>query len=75
MKIRKPEDAYLEKAKSLTDTEAEFLQARMRGKLQRRLEDKKLTTIEAMAIQLEFEDLQLKEWRERVAEIRAKDKG
>ena len=50
------------------------MQSRMRDKLHRRLEDKKLNTIEAIAIQLEFEDEQLNEWRERVVEVREKFK-
>jgi hypothetical protein len=74
MKVKTPNQEYLEKAKLLTEEEAERLMSRMRDKLNRRLEDKKLKRIIALAIQLELEDLQLKEWRERVAEIREKYK-
>jgi len=74
MKLKTPEDYYIEKAKSLSELETEYLQARMKTRLQRRMEDKKLSLIEAMAIQLEIEDLELKEWRERVAELRKKQK-
>jgi len=42
----------------------------MGKKLGRRLEDSKLVAIEALALQLKIEDEQLKEWRERFAEIR-----
>lgn len=63
---------YLEKAQSLDDTESERILSRMAGKLPRRLEKEKLTQLEAIAIQLEIEDDQLEEWRERVAEIRKK---
>jgi len=74
MKIKVASDAYIEKAKNLTQEESERLQSRMRGKLTRRLEDKKLNTIEALAIQLELDDEQLQEWRERMQEISKKDK-
>lgn len=63
---------YIEKAQSLDDNEAERILSRMAGKLPRRLEKEKLTQLEAIAIQLEIEDEQLQEWRERVAEIRKK---
>jgi hypothetical protein len=36
------------------------------------MEDKKLSRTEALALQLQFEDEELAEWRERMAEIRAK---
>lgn len=70
MKLIKPADEYLEKAGLLSADEIERLLARMRGKLSRRLDDKKLTATEAAAIQLELEDEQLREWRERMAEIK-----
>ena len=70
MKMKCAENEYLEKAKLLSKEDAERLFARMKGKLTRRLEDKRLEPIDAIAIQLELEDLQLKEWRKRVAEIR-----
>lgn len=63
---------YLKKVKSLKSDEKERLLSRMSGKLPRRLEKSKLTEDEALAIQLEIEEEQLQEWRERVAEIRAK---
>jgi hypothetical protein len=74
MKIKIPNPEYLEKANLLTEEEAERMLSRMRGKLHRRLEDKKLNTLEALAIQLELEDEYLKEWRERMAEIKEKYK-
>jgi hypothetical protein len=43
----------------------------MGKKLGRRLGDDKLIPIEALAIQLEIEDENLKEWRKRFAEIKA----
>lgn len=72
MKIKTPDEKYLEAAKLLTETEAERVLSRMRGKLHRRLEDKKLSMMEALAIQLEIEDEHLKEWRERMAELKEK---
>jgi len=59
----------------LSKEDAERLFSRMRGKLTRRLEDKKLPPLEAIAIQLELEDEALKVWRERLAEIRKKHKA
>lgn len=64
-----PDEQYLEKAKLLTKDETERLLSRMRTKLTRRLEDNKLSELEVVAIQLEIEDKELNEWRERMAEI------
>ena len=75
MKLIVPAEEYLEKAKLLSNEDAERLQARMRGKFSRRLEDRKLSKIDAIALQLQFEDEELAEWREKMAEIRAKHKG
>jgi hypothetical protein len=72
MKIKSASDAYVEAASKLSEEEAERLQSRMRGKLARRLSDEKLNTLEALAIQLELDDEQLQEWRERMHEIKAK---
>lgn len=74
MKIKEASQAYLDMANSLTHEESERLQSRMRGKLARRVEDKKLNTLEALAIQLEIDDEQLQEWREKMAEINEKEK-
>jgi hypothetical protein len=73
-KITSPTKGYLEKAKSLSKKEAELLLSRMGGKLTRRLEDKRLTAIEVLALQLELEDEQLTAWRKTVADMRAKRK-
>lgn len=72
MKISKPE--YLEKALLLSEDERERLLSRMTGKLPRRLEKDKLSVDEALAIQLEIEDEQLNEWRERMHSIQKSDK-
>lgn len=70
-----PSEEYLEKAKLLNDEETDRLLARMRAKLMRRLEDKKLNTLEVVAIQLEIEDEELNEWREKMNEIEKRSKG
>jgi hypothetical protein len=70
-----PDQEFLEKAKLLTEEETERLLSRMRGKLMRRLEDKKLGVLEVAAIQLEIEEEELNEWREKMAEIRKKTKA
>lgn len=72
MKIKTASEEYLEKAQHLSDDEIDKLQYRMRGKLYRRAEDQKLTLQEALAIQLEIEDEELKEWREKRAQVLAK---
>jgi hypothetical protein len=46
----------------------------MGGKLTRRLEDKRLSPLEVVALQLELEDEQLEEWRKKIGEIRGKRK-
>lgn len=66
-----PNEEYLEKAKLLSDEETERLLSRARSKLVRRLEDKKLSTLEVVALQLEIEDEDLNEWRQRMAELKA----
>jgi predicted O-linked N-acetylglucosamine transferase (SPINDLY family) len=74
LKIKKANEEYLEKAMRLSEEEVERLQSRMRAKLTRRADDRKLTTIEALAIQLEIDDEQLAEWREKRLEINKKNK-
>ena len=73
--MRKPDKQYLERAANLSVEEAERLLSRMRTKLARGLEDEKLSTVEAIAIQLEREDEQLKEWRENRIKINEKFKS
>lgn len=68
-----PSEEYLERARRLTQEEAEHLFARMRGKLTRRVEDRALDPLIAVALQLEREDEKLQEWRERWAEITQRD--
>jgi hypothetical protein len=68
-----PSEEYLEKAAQLGEEATERLLSRMRSKLARRLDDKKLTSLEVVAIQLEIEDEDLNEWREKMAEIKKAD--
>ncbi|MCA1924937.1 MAG: hypothetical protein LDL16_01490 [Thiobacillus sp.] len=68
-----PSDEYLEKASKLSTAQTERLLSRSRGKLMRRMLDNKLTPLEAAAIQLQIEDEDLAEWRERMAEIKQRD--
>ncbi|PPC94938.1 MAG: hypothetical protein CTY33_01245 [Methylotenera sp.] len=75
MKIRAAKEEYLKIAEHLTADQKDRLLCRMRGKLTRRIEEKKLRTTEALAIQLEMEDADLAEWREKMSEIKAKDKS
>jgi hypothetical protein len=64
---------YLEIAKNLAPEESERVLSRMSGKLPRRFDKDKLSKIEAIAIQLEIEDEQLEEWREKMEKIRNKN--
>jgi hypothetical protein len=74
LKIKIANDEYLKKAENLSEIEVEKLQCRMGSKLFRRAEDKKLTLVEALAIQLEIEDKELIEWREKRKEVVEKNK-
>jgi hypothetical protein len=60
--IRIANQECLDKAKKLTKIQAENLLSRMGGNIGRRLDDKKLSPLEALAIQREVEDLN--EWLE-----------
>ena len=72
LKIKYASEEYMEKARNLTQEEVERLQSRMRSKLTRREEEKKLSLIEVLAIQLELDDEQLTEWREKRIEMNKK---
>lgn len=74
MKIRAPNEEYIKAAGSLSTDQKERLLCRMGGKLTRKLESEKLDTIEALAIQLEIEDAELADWREKMNEISEKEK-
>ena len=65
---------YLDRAKSLSREEAEQSLSRMRRKLTRRMEDKDISPLEAVALQLQKEDEDLVEWRTRWAEVKEREK-
>lgn len=67
-------EEYLAKVKLLDEEEKERLLSRMIGKLPRRLQKEKINEEEAIAIQLELEDQQLAEWRERMYALKAEEK-
>ncbi len=73
MKIKPPSQEYLDKAAALSREEVERLFSRMRRKLTRRLESEKIPSLEAVALQLQFEDEDLAEWRQRWAELSARE--
>lgn len=73
MRIKEASQVYIDMANKLTQEESDRLQSRMRGKLTRRVEDKKLNSVDALAIQLELDDEQLREWREKMSEINEKE--
>lgn len=66
---------YLSKAKSLSNEQKERVLSRMSGKLPKRFLKDKVSEAEALAIQLELEDEQLQEWKEKVASLRLKEKS
>lgn len=66
---------YITKAKSLSEDQKERVLSRMSGKLPKRFFKDKVTEVEALAIQLELEEEQLQEWKEKVAALREKDKS
>jgi hypothetical protein len=74
MKPITPSKEYLEKAKGMSGEDAERFMVGVRGRFGRRKEDKKLSKIEALALQLELEDEALAEWREKMLDIKVKHK-
>lgn len=70
-----PKEDYLEQAKLLSKGERERLLSRARTKWARRLEDKQLSALDVVAMQLETEDGKLQEWRAKMAEVRKHVKG
>jgi hypothetical protein len=72
MKFRPTPPEYMEKAMALTQEDAERLFARMPSRLSHKLEKEDIESLEAVALQLQFEDRQLKEWRNNLAKTRGK---
>lgn len=73
MKQRTCKQEYLEKAQQLSHDEIEVILSRMRNKVYSRLKKENLPELEMVGIQLEIEDEQLTEWREKMQSIRAKE--
>jgi hypothetical protein len=69
MKIKSASPEYLERAATLSREDAERLFSRMRGKLARRLENERIDSLDAVALQLQLEDEELNEWRQRWEEL------
>lgn len=65
-----PSAKYIAKASALSPGETELLGQRMRERFARRREDAKRSVTEILALQLEFEDKQLDEWRSCLTKIR-----
>jgi hypothetical protein len=74
MKINPPTRESVEKAMALSRNEAELLFSRMGAKLNRRLRDGTFNPVEIVAIQLELEEEQLREWRSNFAKLKEKYK-
>ncbi|MCB5191528.1 hypothetical protein LG198_12395 [Methylobacillus arboreus] len=74
MKFHTCNAQYLEKARELSDKKAERLMSRMSVHLHAQLMQEGYSPVQIMAIQLEIEDEQLSEWRERVAQVREQEK-
>ena len=64
---------YLKKAGELSEKKAERLMSRMSIDLYTRLLQDGYAPLEIMAVQLQIEDEQLQEWRQRVAQVRQQD--
>ena len=73
MKIKTPDEAYIKAASKLSKDHKERLLSRMRGKLTRKWESEEFDTLQALAIQLEIEDAELADWREKMNEIKQKE--
>lgn len=75
MKSTVPSPEWIERAMLLSKDDAERILARMRKKITRRLEHEAIDPLVAVALQLQLEDEQLKEWRDKMSELRRKDKN
>jgi len=73
MKNKKPSKEYIEKAKLLSREDAERLFVRMRKRYFRRATDG--SPVDAVALQLQHEDEQLKDWRKKMEKLRADEQG
>ena len=74
MKIKAPDESFIKITSNLNEEEKDRLLSRMRGKLTGKFENQKMELLEVLAIQLETEDAELVGWREKMNEIKAKEK-
>ena len=65
-----PTSEYLDKAMKLSEKDSKQIMSRLQGRFTRRYEDNRISAIDALALQLEYEDMQLLEWKKNLAEIR-----
>jgi hypothetical protein len=70
MKIKSCKEEFFMKAQRLKKIEADRLMSRMSGKKLKKLEKEGLSTEEILGIQLEIENDQLMEWREKMAAVK-----
>ncbi len=73
MTSKKADAVYLEKAQNLSQEDTERMLSRLSGKLPKKLSKDKISELEAIALQLEIEDEQLSEWREKMHAIKSKE--
>jgi hypothetical protein len=67
---RAPSAQYIAKAKALSSGEIELLRQRMQERFARRRTDSRFSMTEVLALQLEYEDKQLDQWRICLTKIR-----
>jgi hypothetical protein len=72
--MKQPKPTFLETAIALSEQEKERAFSRMKGRLSKKVLQGTISDETAIAIQLEKEEKSLQEWRERIAEMRQRDK-
>ena len=70
MKTMAPSPAWIEKTRLLSKDYAERVSSRIREKFTGNIRQKVIGPLVDVALQLQLEDEQLKEWRGKVAELR-----
>lgn len=73
MSIKNPSEDFIKLAEKLDEESAEKVLSRMTGKLPKRFIKEKLTKVEAIALQLEFEDELLQDWRKNLAKLNERE--
>lgn len=67
---RAPSAQYIAKASVLSSGEIELLRQRMQERFARRRTDSRFSMTEVLALQLEYDDNQLDQWRTSLSKIR-----